>query len=245
MSRRIVNLVLLVLLIAATWQAAHLVAGATAIASPADTLRHLASLAGDVRFWENAEATLIAFVLAAVSTVAGGIALGILFGMSRFARETVEPLITMIYSLPKITLYPIILLIFGFGLSSKVALGVLHGIVPIILFTMGAIAQINPVYVRAGRALSLGLRQRIVHIYVPAALPGIASGLRVGLSLTLFGTLIGEMFASQSGLGAMLMASIETAQVRTILALAVVLSTFAIAMNALLLRLDKQLRAGR
>ena len=244
MSRRLVNLALLVGLVLVVWEAAHLIAGASAIASPTDTIEHLVSLAGTSRFWDIARATVVAFAMAACITVAGGVALGIVFGISRFARETVEPIITMIYSLPKITLYPVILLIFGFGLSSKVALGVLHGIVPIVLFTMGAIAQINPVYVRSGRAMSLGLMKRIAHIYVPAALPGIASGLRVGLSLTLFGTLIGEMFASQSGLGALLMASIETAQVKTILALAVLLSVFAITMNALLLRLDKHLRAG-
>lgn len=245
MSRRIVNLALLVLLVAGLWQVAHLIAGETAIASPASTLQYLVSLAGSARFWENLKATMTAFALAGAITVAGGVTLGVAFGISRFARETIEPIVTMIYSLPKITLYPVILLIFGFGLSSKVALGVLHGIVPIILFTMGAIAQINPVYIRSGRAMSLSLWKRIVHIYVPAALPGIASGLRVGLSLTLFGTLIGEMFASQNGLGALLMASIETAQVKTILALALVLSVFAIGMNGLLLRLDRQLRAGR
>jgi NitT/TauT family transport system permease protein len=245
MSRRIVNLALLVLLVGGLWLVAHLSAGDPAIAAPASTLQYLVLLAGSARFWENLKATMMAFALAGAITVAGGVALGVVFGMSRFARETIEPIVTMIYSLPKITLYPVILLIFGFGLSSKVALGVLHGIVPIILFTMGAIAQINPVYIRSGRAMSLSLWKRIVHIYVPAALPGIASGLRVGLSLTLFGTLIGEMFASQNGLGALLMASIETAQVKTILALALVLSVFAIGMNGLLLRLDRQLRAGR
>lgn len=245
MSRKLTNFALLVLLILTLWQAAHWLAGATAIASPWATVQHLVFLGGNGHFWTNVQATAVAFSLASVITVLGGIALGLVFGISRFARETVEPIITMIYSLPKITLYPVILLIFGFGLSSKVALGVLHGIVPIVLFTMAAIGQINPVYVRSARAMSLGPWKSILHIYIPAALPGIASGLRIGLSLTLFGTLIGEMFASQSGLGSQLMASIETAQVKTILALALVLSVFAIAMNALLLRLDRRLRYGR
>lgn len=242
MSRRTINLLLLMLLILGAWQVCHMLAGATAVASPWATFAHLGSLAEFGRFWENLEATLLAFAIAGAITVLMGVSVGVMLGMSRFAAEVVEPIMTLIYSLPKITLYPVILLLFGFGLPAKVALGVLHGVVPVALFTMGAVLQVNPVYLRAARALSLSPAATIRHVYIPAALPGIASGLRVGISLTLFGTLIGEMFASNSGLGAQLMASIETAQVETIMALALVLSVFAIAMNAALLRLDRHLR---
>ena len=97
-----------------------------------------------------------------------------------------------------------ILLLFGLGISAKIAFGVIHGIIPVILFTMNAVRNIRAVYLRAARAMRLTAAQTAATIIVPAALPEIVSGFRLGFALTLLGTLIGEMFASQRGIGYML-----------------------------------------
>ena len=103
-----------------------------------------------------------------------------------------------------------ILLLFGLGISAKIAFGVIHGIIPVILFTMNAVRNIRAVYLRAARAMRLTPLQTAATIIVPAALPEIVSGFRVGFALTLLGTLIGEMFASQRGIGYMLVKAMET-----------------------------------
>ncbi len=238
MTRSTTNLALLAALVLAAWQALHWIVGDTAITAPAPTIRHLWDLARTPEFWEATGNTAWAFLWAACLSAVGGVLLGVALGSSRLVREAVEPVLISIYSLPKITLYPIILLVFGLGFSAKVALGVLHGFVPVAILTMNAVGGIDRVFIRSAHALSLSVPRAVWSIYLPAALPGIISGLRVGLSLSLLGTLIGEMFASQSGLGSLLMKAIELAQVQTILAVALFLSIFALVMNATLLAID-------
>ena len=74
-----------------------------------------------------------------------GCCIGFVLGFSRFATEVADPILGTIYSIPKITLYPIILLVFGLTLSAKVAFGVLHGIFPVIIATMAALRNVAPV----------------------------------------------------------------------------------------------------
>src|SRR3982074_3222706 len=105
-----------------------------------------------------------------------------------------EPILVALYSIPKVTLYPVILLVFGIGMPAKVAFGASHGIVPISLFAMNAIRNINPVHLRTARVLRLSPIETAGKILLRAALPEIVTGIRVGFSLTLIGTLLGEMF---------------------------------------------------
>ena len=66
-----------------------------------------------------------------------------MLGAHRLSGEVTEPILTALYSIPKITLYPVILLLFGLGISAKIAFGVIHGIIPVILFTMNAVRNIR------------------------------------------------------------------------------------------------------
>jgi ABC-type proline/glycine betaine transport system permease subunit len=69
----------------------------------------------------------------------------------RFAGEVAEPVLVALYSIPKITLYPIVLLAFGIGMPAKIAFGAIHGIVPVAIFALGAVRNLNPVYLKAAR----------------------------------------------------------------------------------------------
>ena len=123
-------------------------------------------------------------------------------------------MIVSVYAIPKLTLYPILLLAFGLGLSAKVAFGVLHGVIPIILFTLSAVHNTKPILIKTGRVLNLSRWQMVRWILFPAAIPEIFTGLRVGFALTLIGSLLAEMFASQRGLGYLLMNGIGLPQRR-------------------------------
>ena len=102
------------------------------------------------------------------------------------------------------TLYPVVLLLFGLGMSAKVAFGVMHGLVPMTLFTLGAVRNLPPVLVRTAKVLRLSPGRTMRWVLVPACLPDIVNGLRISFSLSLLGVLIGEMFSSQRGLGFLL-----------------------------------------
>lgn len=237
--KRFGDTLLLVLGILVLWQGLYWLAGDIAVTSPVDTAVHLWKLLGTARFWSNAAETARAFGLAVAISLAGGVALGVLLGLNRTSGVVSEPILIALYSLPKVTLYPLVLLCFGLGMSAKVAFGAMHGLIPVTIFTMKAIMQIKPVLWRTAHAMRLTARQTALTIALPAVLPEVIAGARLGFSLTLLGVLIGEMFASQRGLGFMIMSAMGLGDIATIMAVAVFLSVFAIAANALLLWLDR------
>jgi NitT/TauT family transport system permease protein len=233
-------LLLLVLLLTA-WELLYLGVGEVALRSPAATVGTLATLLGDARFAPHVGETLLAFGQGFLIAVVVGLLIGVPLGAARFAGEVAEPILVALYSIPKVTLYPVILLIFGIGMPAKVAFGAIHGIVPISIFAMNAVRNINPTHLRTARALRLSPLQTARTILFPAALPEIVTGIRVGFSLALIGTLLGEMFGSQHGLGHLLMQAMSLHNIERILALTLLLVVFAAGVNALLLALDRRL----
>ena len=165
---------------------------------------------------------------------------GLALGTNRLAGQVGEPILSSLYSIPKITLYPVILLVFGLGVSAKVAFGALHGIFPVALFAIGALRNTSPVLIKTARVLRLAPVETARTVLLPAALPEIVTGLRIGFSATLLGTLIGELFASDQGLGFMLIRAMEAHKVLDIVALTLLLFAFAAIANGLLLVVERR-----
>lgn len=240
--QRILPTFLLVVALIAAWQVLHLAIGGGALTSPWMTLTHLVSMMGTAELWTNVGETAKAFAYAMSLALTGGIILGVLLGVNRLAGAVAEPILLNLYAIPKVTLYPLVLLCFGLGLSSKVAFGVMHGLIPILLFTMNAIRQMRPVYLRTAGTLRLTPIQSLFHVLLPAILPEIVAGVRLGFALTLLGVLIGEMFASQRGLGYMAVNAMGLGDIPTIMAVALLLTLIAVTCNSLMLMLDKKLQ---
>jgi len=234
---------ILVFLIFVLWEALYLLVGDVALRSPATTVHNLSNLLNDPRFLPHINETALAFAQGFAIAVVVGLLIGVPLGAARFAGEVAEPILVAIYSIPKVTLYPVILLVFGIGMPAKVAFGAIHGIVPISIFAMNAVRNINPTHLRTARAMRMSWLALTLKILIPAALPEIVSGIRVGFSLALIGTLLGEMFGSQRGLGHLLMQAMSLHNIERILALTLLLVVFAAGVNALLLALDRRLHA--
>jgi NitT/TauT family transport system permease protein len=226
------------------WQILFEIAGENAMAPPLDTVRYLLQLLSTATFWTHLLETARAFTMALALSTVLGLAIGFVLGLHRFSAEVAEPILLGLYSLPKITLYPIVLLAFGLGMPAKVAFGTMHGVMPIAIFTMSAVSAVSPVLLKTGRVLKLGPLQTIRAILFPAALPEIFTGLRVGFSLTLIGTLLGEMFGAQRGLGFLLMTAIGLQNVRVIMAVTLLLVLFAASVSTLLVVVDRRLHRG-
>jgi len=235
--------IVLVLLLLVGWQLLYLVVGDVALRSPASTVQNLKTLLEDARFLPHVRETALAFAQGFAIAVVVGLLIGVPLGAARFAGEVAEPILVALYSIPKVTLYPVILLIFGIGMPAKVAFGAIHGIVPISIFAMNAVRNINPTHLRTARVLRLSPMSLFANVLLPATLPEIVTGIRVGFSLALIGTLLGEMFGSQHGLGHLLMQAMSLHNIERILALTLLIVVFAAGINALLLALDRRLHA--
>jgi NitT/TauT family transport system permease protein len=234
------NTVILIAGLFLFWELAYLIVGEVALRSPWETIQFLGKLMRTDDFWLHLADSLKALAIA----VALGLLIGFALGLHRLSGDAMEPMLVALYSIPKITLYPIILLAFGIGISAKIAFGAIHGIIPIALFTLGAVRNIKPILIKTGRVLKLSPAVMASAILFPAAVPEIFTGLRVGFSLTLIGTVLGEMFAAQRGLGYLLMNAISLYNIDLIMSVTFLLVLFAASVNALLLAIDRRLHHG-
>lgn len=235
---------LIIAALLAGWQVLYLAVGDIALASPRDTFSLALEILVDDWSRPHLIATLQAFSASFLISAVAGVLIGLLLGFHRLSGEVAEPILTALYSMPKVTLYPIVLLIFGLGISAKVAFGVIHGVIPVVIFTLNAVRHINPVYLRTAASLRLSASQTLSTVLVPAVLPEIMTGLRVGFGLTLLGVVIGEMFASQHGLGFIIIRGVNVHNVKEMCAVILLFVLFAAGSNIALLWLEKKLNPG-
>lgn len=242
LPRRIAILGLLLLAMGAIWELLFLYAGEEALRSPADTFRSTAALLSTELFWGHLKETARAFSMALSIAVLTGITLGIWLGFHKFSGELLVPMLIGFASIPKVVLYPLVLLAFGLGLPAKIAFGTMFGIPAIALSTISAVNNIRPVLIKTGRVLGLSPAEMVRIVLIPAVMPEIMTGLRIGFSLCMIGTILGEMFAARRGLGYLLMTAIGLHDVSLIMSLTLFLTTMAVCASAVLLTIDRRLR---
>ena len=240
-ARRWTDALVLIVVLVALWQGLSEMLGPDVLSTPAHTVQRAIHIVSDVDFPASLYVTSLAFASAFAISAVAGVCLGLLLGARRMAGDVMEPLMMGFYSIPKVTLYPVVLLACGLGLWAKIVFGVMHGIVPITLFTMNAVRNMPPIYARAARTYRMSPGDFARFVLLPACVPEVVAGLRIGFSLTLLGTLIGEMFASQSGIGRLLMIAMNRNETSTIMALALMLFVFATLVNLLFLAWQRHL----
>lgn len=240
-TRRATDTLVIFAAVLLIWEGLAQWVGSTALAGPIPTLAYFAHFVPSHRFAINALSTAITFGWALLIAYGLGLAIGIWMGAHRLSGAVGEPILITLYSLPKITLYPVILLIFGLTLSGKVTFGAIHGVLPVALLTMAAIRNIPPVYLKSARTLHLSPWQTIIRVLLPATLPEVVAGLRIGFTVTLLGVLLAEMFASEHGLGFLIINAMALLETREMITVALVLFIFAALGNALLLWMEHRL----
>jgi NitT/TauT family transport system permease protein len=139
----------------------------------------------------------LAFVLAALP----GVPLGLLMGMLKPVREAVEPYIAVLFPVPKIALLPFLLILLGVGELAFVLTGALSAFFQITLSTLAGVQTLDPRLLDVGRNYGARGARLFSKVILPAALPSIFTGLRLGLGLALVTIVAVEFIAAKSGLG--------------------------------------------
>lgn len=181
-------------------------------------------------FYWNLEFTLFEVALSIALGCGLGLAAGLALGASRFAGDAYERYLQYMAPTPKIVFLPVLLLLFGVGAGSKIAMGSLSCFFPMALSVAAGVRLVDPVLLRVGRSFNLTRAQMVRMIYLPALVPPIATGLRIGLGVALIGCLLAELKMSNRGLGFMIMQ--YYAQFRTPQMYAILIVMFLIAVLA-------------
>jgi NitT/TauT family transport system permease protein len=185
-------------------------------------------------------ATIIGFVL---GTTAGSL-LGLSFWWSRNYAAIVQPYLICFDSLPKLALAPLVILIFGIGIASKVAIATALTVIVSALTTYAGVKTLDPDQERLFYSLGASRMQVFRKLVVPFCLPWTISILRVNIGLALTGAIVGEFIASQHGLGRQILYAGETYDIALVWVAVGVLSVLAVAMYAAVSWLEGVLRKG-
>lgn len=160
-----------------------------------------------VRQWQSGdllEDLVISFSEFAVGftmSLVVGLVLGIAMGMSRWVEYAIDPFIWFLYASPLIAVYPLMIVWLGFGSATVIAITFLLTFVTIAVNTLAGVRSVDPQLIRAVRAFGGSQFDIIFKVVLPASMPLVLAGVRIGLGRALIGVILGEMFSANGGLG--------------------------------------------
>lgn len=208
---------------------------------PSLVVQQLIIMAGTGELWQHLSVTLLRILVGFVFGAAGGVAVGLVMGGSRWARAILGPIMASIYPIPKIAIFPLILLVFGLGETSKyvtVAIAVFF----LVLFpTITGVLGIPRIYIDAGENLGAHGLEFYRRIALPGALPSIFTGFRVGLGVALIIIVGVEFVGATSGVGYLIWNSWQLFNINRMFAGLLVLSVLGHLSSLLLEELQRRL----
>lgn len=184
-------------------------ANPTLLPSPSTVIKAFVEMARDGSIFRDiaisVSRALGGFLVATVI----GVPLGILIGRSRWAKAIVDPWIEMLRPVPPIAFLPLVVLWFGIGETSKLVVVAYGAMFPILINTVHGVRSIETSLIRAARALGASNRQIFYLVVLPAAVPSVVTGLRLGAGMAIFVLVAAELLGSSAGLGWLIMDSRE------------------------------------
>jgi NitT/TauT family transport system permease protein len=223
------------------WQVASLALHNDSFPTATEALRTIPSVLGDKDSLVNFGASLRRMAIGFGVAVAISIPLGLFMGRSRAVASFFNPLLMVIYPVPKAALMPIIMLWLGVGDIAKTLVIFLGVSLPVIYHSFEGAKAVEEKMLWSGAAMGLSAARRMIGIVLPAALPEILTGCRTGLVLALITMITSEMIARQSGAGNILFNALDMGQYDTVFAMIIIVGAMGICLDAVFERIRARL----
>ena len=181
--------------------------------------------------------TVLAFGIGAVAGLGGGLWLA----LSPLVSRVLEPYIKAMNAMPRIILAPIFGVWFGLGIGSKVALGFTLVFFVVFFNVYQGVKEVSPVVLANARMLGANGRQLLRHVYLPSATSWVFSSLHTSVGLAFVGAVVGEYLGSSQGVGYLILQAEGSFDINTVMAGIVVLTLFALVLDGMVSRLERQL----
>jgi ABC-type nitrate/sulfonate/bicarbonate transport system permease component len=211
--------------------------------NPVPVLANLWEILVTGEFIADLRITLTELAFAFAISASSGVIVGYLISRSRYRIRVFEPLFAGIYSIPIILFLPLYVLFFGLGPASKIALGASISFFPIVLNTIAGFGYVDKIFVAVARSMGASDYQLFRHVLLPAALPIILTGMRIGFTVALLSIIGSETIASLAGLGHRIVHLAEGMEMARMFAYIAFVVAIAAILNALVSALEA--RAGR
>ncbi len=204
------------------------------VPSPMRILLTARDLVASGMLWSDIHVSLYRLVIGFVIGAVPGILIGMMMGLNRWVRAAIDPLIAAAYPVPKIAIFPLLMLAFGIGDASKIAVVAIAVMFLTIINTMAGVMNLDRVYFDVARNFGTPWHKLFVRVILPGSLPTIFAGLRISLGVSLIVLVGAEFLASNSGIGFLIWSSWETLLVDRMFVGIIVITILGVVSTALL-----------
>lgn len=183
------------------------------VPSPASIAEAGWTLARSGELWVHVGASLYRLAVGFVIGAVPGVLLGMVMGLNRWVRAAIDPLVAALYPIPKIAVLPLLMLVFGLGDGSKIAVVAISVLFLTIINTTVGVMQLDRIYFDVAKNYGTPWHKLFQRVILPGALPTIFAGLRISLGVSLVVLVGAEFVASRAGIGYLIWSSWETLMV--------------------------------
>jgi NitT/TauT family transport system permease protein len=209
------------------------------VGSPTGVLAAFAALLRDPGFWEDLRVSGVEFGVGFGLAVLTALVLGLLAGWYRRFNAAIDPLVSGLYATPRIALLPLVLLWFGIGIWSKVAVVYLGAVFPILISVVSGVRITEGRYVRVARSFSASQLRLFGTVVLPGSIPFILTGVRLGVGRGLIGVVAGEFYVSSAGIGHRIATAGASLQTDVVFAGVVIVTLIGVGMVAVVQRIER------
>jgi NitT/TauT family transport system permease protein len=170
-----------------------------------------------------------------------GLLLGLTMGWSSRVRAVADPIVAAVHPIPKIAVLPIILILLGLGELSRVVMVAVAAFFPMTINAMTGVSQISPIHFEVAENYGASRLKVLTRVILPASLPSVLAGARLGLNVALLVTITVELATARTGLGAMIWSAWETLRTERLYAGVLVIAILGLVSNLALQHLSRRL----
>jgi ABC-type nitrate/sulfonate/bicarbonate transport system permease component len=189
----------------------------------------------------DATVSLSEFAVGFALALLVGVPVGLMLGTFPTLRYLLDPPVMAIYATPQLALLPIFVLWLGIGMASKVAVVFIGASIPIVVNSMAGVRQVDRSLVLAARSFCASRRDVFVRVILPASLPSVMIGIRLGLSRAVLGVVVAEMYVSQEGVGNQIMRYGSAFRVEHLLFYVLLVSAFGLGATTMARKLEERM----
>jgi NitT/TauT family transport system permease protein len=193
---------------------------------------------GDI--WDDLTISVERAIKGFLLAVLVGVPLGLLIGRFRRVEEALEPLVQTLRQTPVLALFPVFILIFGIGETSKTAMIFWGTVWPILLNTVSGVREVDPQLVRSARSMNVSGVALFRKVMIPASIPSIMTGIRLGATYAILMLVVAEYVGASSGLGALVINSQYAFRIPRMYAAIVIIALLGLLANLALVRLERR-----
>ena len=202
--------------------------------APSSVAASLVQMIGNGSLLGNLGATMTRIVMGLLVGASIGVSLGLAMGTSKRLRRLVDPVVAALHPIPRLAFFPLLIVVFGVGETSKLAAVSLGAFFPMLLNTVAGVRGMNPVHLELARNFGASRRQMFLHVLLPGSMPLMLTGLRLSTNVAFHSTIGVEMIGSRTGIGAMLWLSWQTFRIDHLYAILVVIAVIGIGLATLI-----------